>query len=103
MTKILLVCNLGMSTSMLVQKMEKEAVERGIEVDIAAVPIRVAENEYKSYQIIMLGPQVRHEYKGLKAKIGDVVPIEIINMRDYGTMNGKNVLDAALKVIAANQ
>lgn len=103
MTKILLVCNLGMSTSMLVKKMEDEAKLRGIEVDIAAVPVRVAENDYVNYQIIMLGPQVRHEYKGLKAKIGDVIPIEIIDMRDYGTMNGKNVLEAALKTIAANQ
>ena len=100
MVKILLVCNLGMSTSMLVKKMEQEAEARGIEIEVAAVPVSFVEKEYLNWQIIMLGPQVRHEYKGLKAKIGDAVPVEIIEMRDYGTMNGKNVLDAALKVIA---
>lgn len=39
MYKILLVCNAGMSTSMLVQRMEKAATEKGIEAEIIALPI----------------------------------------------------------------
>lgn len=39
----------------------------------------------------MLGPQVRHQLKALQKAAGDV-PVEVIDMRDYGTMNGKNVL-----------
>lgn len=45
----------------------------------------------------MLGPQVRHELKGLKTKT--TTPVEVIEMRDYGMMNGENVLKAAIKVI----
>lgn len=36
MKQILLVCNAGMSTSMLVKKMQQSATERGIEISIQA-------------------------------------------------------------------
>ena len=44
----------------------------------------------------MLGPQVRHELKGLRTKTE--TPIEVIEMRDYGMMNGAKVLDFALEL-----
>lgn len=98
MKKILLVCNLGMSTSMLVQRMEKAAKEKGIEVEITAVPLQTAEKMIDEWDIVMLGPQVRHNLKQLQAT-GTKTPIEIIDMRDYGLMNGINVLETALKII----
>ena len=38
MKKILLVCNAGMSTSMLVLKMEKAAQDKGIEMEVKGSP-----------------------------------------------------------------
>lgn len=97
MYKVLLVCNAGMSTSMLVKHMEKAAVEKGIDAEIIALPITDAVSKMDDWDVVMLGPQVRHELKGLKGKT--TTPIEVIEMRDYGMMNGANVLDAAIKVI----
>lgn len=97
MKKILLVCNAGMSTSMLVQRMEKAAEADGIDAKILALPITDAANQLDEWDVIMLGPQVRHELKGLKSKT--TTPVEVIEMRDYGMMNGENVLKAAIKVI----
>ena len=37
--KLLLVCYAGMSTSMLAQRLEDEGAARGIEVEVAAVPM----------------------------------------------------------------
>jgi len=31
--------------------------------------------------------------------LGKDIPLEVINMQDYGMMNGENVLDQALKLI----
>ncbi|MEE0966557.1 MAG: PTS sugar transporter subunit IIB [Bacilli bacterium] len=101
MKRILLVCNLGMSTSMLVQRMEKAAVEKEIEVEITAVPLTTAEKQIDEWDVIMLGPQVRHNMKQLTS-IGSKTPIAVIEMRDYGLMNGPAVLDAALKIIENN-
>ncbi len=45
MKHIMLVCNAGMSTSMLVTKMQKAAEETGVEATIWAVPVSEADNE----------------------------------------------------------
>lgn len=96
--KILLVCNAGMSTSMLVQKMEKAAKDKGIEATIEAYPITEAEKTINDWDVVMLGPQVRHCLSALK-KVSGETPIEVINMRDYGMMNGENVLKRALELV----
>lgn len=97
--KILLVCNAGMSTSMLVLKMEAAAKKRGLEVDIQALPVTDSLKHLKENDIVMLGPQVRHEIKNLEKIAQGQPPVVLIDMRDYGLMNGEKVLDAALKVI----
>ena len=86
-----------MSTSMLVLKMEKAAAARGLEAQIKALPVLDAESELNDWDVIMLGPQVRNMEKRLRELTSK--PIEVINMRDYGMMNGEKVLDAALKII----
>lgn len=98
MKKILLACNAGMSTSLLVTRMEKVAKDMGIEVEILAIPVLEAEKMLNDWDIVLLGPQVRHLLKHLENK-SQGTPIRLIDMRDYGTMNGKNVLEAALKEI----
>lgn len=101
MKKILLVCNAGMSTSMLVKKMEDAAKASSLDVEVMAVPLLQVDKQMNEHpwEVIMLGPQVRHELARLKGKYGDRIPIEVIEMRDYGMMNGEKVLNAALKVI----
>lgn len=96
--KILLVCNAGMSTSMLVSRMEKAASDKGIDAEIVAMPLTQAEKELNEWDVVMLGPQVRHCMKQLE-KVSTGTPITVIEMRDYGLMNGENVLNAALKIM----
>ncbi|MFV0396202.1 MAG: PTS sugar transporter subunit IIB [Coprobacillaceae bacterium] len=92
--KILLVCCAGMSTSMLVQRMEKAAKEKEIDAQILAVPILEAkrENMMDEYDIVMLGPQVRNELKYLTEMSAGKFPVVLIDMRDYGMMNGEKIL-----------
>lgn len=97
MKRILLACNLGMSTSLLVRNMEKYASANQLELEIAAVPISEAEKSWKEWDIIMLGPQVRHMLKKLEETIGGEIPIVVVDMRDYGMMNGEKVVKAALE------
>ncbi len=98
MKKILLACNAGMSTSLLVSRMEKAAKEKGIEVMITAVGVLEAEKTLNEWDVCLLGPQVRHHIKLLQEKANGV-PVSIIDMRDYGLMNGEKVLETALKMI----
>lgn len=98
MKKILLVCNAGMSTSMLVMKMQKAAEAKGLDVSIEAKALTVAKNEIPGVDIVLLGPQIRYELNNVK-KIAGNVPVEAIDMMAYGMMDGQKVLERALEVI----
>ena len=94
---LLLVCAAGMSTSLLVNRMKEAAETKEIEFQIEAHPVGQIEKYGEAADVILLGPQVRYELKNVKKMFLDK-PAEIINMQDYGTMNGAKVLDTALKL-----
>ena len=100
MKKILLLCSAGMSTSLLVTKMKNSANEKGIEVHIEACPVEKFLDHLPNYDIFLLGPQVRFKQNELNKVANEHnKEVEVINMLDYGTMNGQKVLEHALKAI----
>ncbi len=96
---IMLVCAAGMSTSLLVSKMQKAAESDGIDTEIFATAAADADAklEEKHPDVLMLGPQVRYLEGQFKDKLS--IPVEVINMQDYGMMNGEKVLQEAVKLI----
>lgn len=98
MVNILLCCSAGMSTSLMVSKMQASAAERGIEATIWAVPEAEAQANADKADVILLGPQVRFLLDKIKAVAGDT-PVEVIDMMAYGMMDGAKVLDQGLKLI----
>ena len=103
MKKILLVCSAGMSTSLLVTKMQKVAEDKKIECSIEAVAEADAMEKLDEVDVILLGPQVRF----LLSKFEKVtkekdLPVEVIDAVAYGTMNGEKVLNKALSLINKN-
>ncbi len=101
MKEIMLVCNAGMSTSMLVTKMVKAAEAKGIEAKIWAVSLSEVDENVKNNNInlIMVGPQVKFVVKKLKEKFEPAIQVTDIAMMDYGRMDGEKVLAAALSMI----
>lgn len=97
--KILLACAAGMSTSLLVTRMDKTAVARGMDVEIEAMPVAKASDVLTEWDIVLLGPQVRFQLKSFEEKVAGQIPVTVINMRDYGTMNADAILDAAIKTL----
>ncbi len=99
MVNILLVCSAGMSTSALVTKMQKAATEQGIESTIWAVGDAEAQSNIEKADVVLLGPQVRFLESKIKG-MANGKPVAVINMLDYGTMNGAKVLTTALELAA---
>lgn len=100
MKKILLCCSAGMSTSMLVKKMQQAALERGVDCQIAAMSVSHFDEAIIEYDVCLLGPQVRFQLDELK-KIADGhgKNIAAISPQDYGMMKGNEVLTQALDLI----
>ena len=99
---IMLVCSAGMSTSLLVTKMQKAAEAKGIDSDIFAVAASDADNNLanKDVDVLLLGPQVRFMKADFEKRLEPKgIPLDVINMADYGMMNGEKVLDQAIALI----
>lgn len=99
MIRIMLICSAGMSTSLLVKKLN-EAIEKK---QVAANVMAVAEVDYDKYRdqvdVVFLAPQVRFLEKNVKRKMGESVPVEVMGGIDYGTMNGAKVLERAIELL----
>lgn len=98
---VLLCCNLGASTGVMVNKMREIALKseklKGIDIKIEAHPASDLIEYIDDFDVIMLGPQIKHRLNELKA-ISEPKgkPIQVIDTRDYGTVNGANILKTAI-------
>ncbi|MBT1180681.1 PTS sugar transporter subunit IIB [Bifidobacterium sp. CP2] len=95
--KIVLCCSDGMSTSILVRKMQDASSKRGLENDISAMPVSTLEANAQDADVILLGPQVRYMLKDVKKEF-PTKPVEVIAPQDYGMARGDKVLDFAFKL-----
>jgi len=98
MVRIMLACSAGMSTSLLVTKMETAAKEAGVEAKIWAVSEAQVNQYLGEFDVLMIGPQVRFKLKSLEKLVNGATPVHLIDMKDYGTMNGKAVFDKAIEL-----
>lgn len=101
MKRILLCCAAGMSTSLLVTKIKKAADEQGIETEVWAEPLRKSKRSRRKCRctFIRSAGKIRIKRSRKKWLIEKGIPIDVINMMDYGMMNGPKVLEQALKLI----
>ncbi|MGI6126886.1 MAG: PTS sugar transporter subunit IIB [Planifilum sp.] len=98
--KIVLVCAAGMSTSLVVQRMKKEAANRQLDVEVIAIPMEEFDQQVQDASVVLVGPQVRFKLSEFEKKAEEYgVPVAMINPRDYGLINGEKILDDALALI----
>ena len=98
MLTITLLCNLGMSTSMLVDKLTEAAKAKGITAKVDALPFNNAEESIDATDILLLGPQVRYLLPKFQKDYGGKIPvIDVMNFTDYALINAEKILDEALK------
>lgn len=102
MKNILLVCNAGMSTSILVKNMQDAAKTLGVDCTIGAKSLTEAKKNLGDADVILLGPQIGYELKTVK-ELAPNTPSAVIDMKEYGSMDGKKVLKTAYKLMKAAQ
>ena len=99
---IMLACAAGMSTSLLVTKMQAAADEKGLDAEIFAAPAPEVDDilSEKKVDVLLLGPQVRYLLDQFTEKLAQKnIPVGVIPMVDYGMMNGSKVLALAEELI----
>lgn len=98
MKRILLVCNLGMSTSLLVSKMQKYAAEQGIECHIEANPQTNIKQYAGKFDVCLIGPQIHYAQPTITEALSPI-PVEPIDMLVYGMADGGKALKQAFALL----
>lgn len=94
--RILFVCAGGMSTGLIVRKMEKWAEQKGVDLQLHATGINSYESKWKDYDCILVGPQVRYVIPKMKEIVK--IPVAQIETRDYGMQNVDNIFKLAYQI-----
>lgn len=96
---IYLVCNAGMSISIVVRKMQEAAKKKALDdIHVEAFSVEILDQKADSADVVLLGPQIRHMLGDVKKVINGKCPVDVVDMRDYGTLRGDKILDKALKM-----
>ncbi|WP_318376048.1 PTS sugar transporter subunit IIB [Enterobacter sp.] len=99
MKEILLVCNEGMSTGFLCNKMNELAKKEGLDIHAWAIPESALEGRYHEADIIMVGPQIGYLLDSIRTRTQGTVPVAVIRPVDFGRVNAQAVIEHALSLI----
>lgn len=96
MRQIVLLCSVGVSTNILMQKMQQEADRQGYECSIKAFPVSQAGEAAVTAGVLLLAPQAAHSIAELQVRYPNV-PSSVIPQKLYASMDAEEILDLAQK------
>lgn len=96
--KILLICANGLSTSILMQKMEKWGKEKNVDLSVKAVPMGGYEDIYQDFDCILVAPQISYKLEEVQ-NVAVGKPVGPINSMDYGIGNVDNIMKDVNRLI----
>lgn len=91
--KILFVCAGGLSTSIVMKKINKYAEENGEDITVEAVGISEVEDVWDKYDCILTAPQVRNRLNEIKEMVK--IPVGSMAPQDYAIGNAENIIKLA--------
>lgn len=98
MLNITLICHYGASTGMLAKNIQEAAKLRNIEANVHAYGQSELKRVAPQSDVILVGPQLKFEQAQMEKAFPEI-PFYSIEPLEYGSMNGKKVLENALKTI----
>ena len=91
---VLLVCAGGMSTSILMKKLQQYRDEQGVAGQIQAVGY---EDVYQDYDVVLMGPQVAYRQGEVEAATG--LPVAAIPPLDYAVGDSAHIFKLAENLV----
>ncbi|KUP25912.1 PTS sugar transporter subunit IIB [Paenibacillus sp. DMB5] len=94
--KITLACNGGVSTKILTGKIIEAAKKREYDIECDAYSAAAIDDFIEGTDVLLLGPQVKYMAESMRKKFPGI-PVDVIDMRDYGSMNGEKILSNVIE------
>lgn len=99
MKQILIVCNMGISSTLLKKEIEKEADNDEVKVHVSDVAGVDELMEAEKVDAILVSPQIGFLETTYQRKYGDLAYVTLIDDADFVNLNGKAILAKTLKAI----
>ncbi|MGL4741219.1 MAG: PTS sugar transporter subunit IIB [Sarcina sp.] len=108
--KILFICCAGMSSSLVVKRLEDYIKQlndskTNLNISIEAIPLDKFKFVADDYSLILLAPQIAYklkDFKTLMLESNKDVPVGVVKGLDYGLIKVENILKSALKLLNIN-
>lgn len=95
--KILIICNGGMSSSILKNKVTDAAKARDIDVAVQAMPNDDLHSQIGLWDVCLVAPQIMYALENVKGVMN--IPTATIDFRVYAMADGEKVLNQALQLM----
>jgi len=97
---LLLICGVGMSTSLIVERLKEAAEKRNQPLECWAVMQSAARENFAKADVILIGPHIAYFKKNLEEMAGSnlAIKVGIIDRMDYAMFDGDKILDLALEL-----
>ncbi|MGX8851306.1 PTS sugar transporter subunit IIB [Amedibacillus sp. YH-ame10] len=95
--KILVVCNAGMSSSILVKKIKEYAQSVNDSAEVQAVSSASISDEIGKWDVCLVAPQIMYAVEEVKGKLR--IPTQAVDMRVYAISDGKGAYEQAKKLM----
>lgn len=94
MKKVLMVCTMGMSTSMFTAKINKLAKANNIPVELYARGEGDIEQEIETenLDLLLISPQAAYYEDSIRQRVNGRVPVDVIDSEDFGKQKADRVL-----------
>ena len=107
MVKTVILCAVGMSSSVVVKAVRKAAEKKGVEIDSHCQPgLTYRDMDYSKVDVVLLAPQLGGQAPEILDYFdaNDIeVPVEKINQLDYALAKGENVLNRIMQLYEESQ
>jgi PTS system cellobiose-specific IIB component len=95
--RIVLICSAGVSTNMLVRRMEHEAARLGYPCSVTFYPIQEVKEAAQFADVMLLAPQSAFELPEIQVKYPNVKSA-VIHKDLYASIDSVKILDLAQKI-----
>jgi len=95
--RLLVVCNGGMSSSIIVKKLKEAAESKQIELVTEANATNELGDQVGKWDVCLVAPQIMYAVDNVKKTLN--IPVAAIDYRVYAIADGEKALDQALELL----
>lgn len=96
--KVILVCSGGMSTSILIDSLKKEAEKLGKEFSAKAIGVNEVNENLNDCDIVLVAPQIKYKFDSIKEFVDSKnIKIYQIQPMEYTPVGANNLMKSIIK------